>query len=361
MQSVSIGRGLLGSTILVAWVVACGSTALPDAVAPETSASAAPKPSSPGAAPSSAPEDAAAAAPKPPVDAGALDAQDAAPPPKPLRFVAVGDVGKGNEGQQKIADAIAAKCRTSGCDFVQLLGDNIYESGVTSPNDPLLQTRFEQPYAQVNVPFWVVLGNHDYGGSGAGTELGKGKNEVDYTPLSTKWKLPAHYWQRTQANVAMFGLDTNLVLFNVAADQERDFPAWIAAATSTWKIAFGHHPYKSNGTHGNAGSYDGLPFVPFVNGSYVKSFLEDHVCGKVDLYVCGHDHSTQMLEDTCKGTPLVVAGAGAEGTELSNTNRAFFQTNVLSFTYFVIEGKKLTMSIVDEKGVDLHTRTLTKP
>ena len=56
---------------------------------------------------------------------------------------------------------------------MQLLGDNIYDSGVTSVTDPQWQTKFEIPYMGVNLPFYVVLGNHDYGGNGAGTEFDK--------------------------------------------------------------------------------------------------------------------------------------------------------------------------------------------
>lgn len=53
-----------------------------------------------------------------------------------VRFVAIGDAGKGNAEQKQVADAIQAKCAASGCDFVQLLGDNIYDSGVASVTDP---------------------------------------------------------------------------------------------------------------------------------------------------------------------------------------------------------------------------------
>ena len=84
-----------------------------------------------------------------------------------LRFAALGDTGKGNTGQQNMANALAAKCLADGCDFVQLLGDNFYDSGVSSPTDSLFNTYFEVPYAAVTAPFWAVLGNHDYGGGGA--------------------------------------------------------------------------------------------------------------------------------------------------------------------------------------------------
>jgi hypothetical protein len=63
--------------------------------------------------------------------------------PRGVRFAAIGDTGKGNTGQKQVADAIARKCAASGCDFVQLLGDNIYDSGVTSVTDPQWQTKFE--------------------------------------------------------------------------------------------------------------------------------------------------------------------------------------------------------------------------
>src|SRR6185503_5688881 len=67
--------------------------------------------------------------------------------PGVVRFAAMGDTGKGNDGQKQVASAIEAKCAQSGCDFVQLLGDNIYESGATSVDDPEWQLKFEQPYA----------------------------------------------------------------------------------------------------------------------------------------------------------------------------------------------------------------------
>ena len=34
------------------------------------------------------------------------------------------------------------------------------------------------------------------------------------------------------------------------------------SSSHLWKIAFGHHPYISNGTHGVAGHYDGFEEFP---------------------------------------------------------------------------------------------------
>lgn len=278
-----------------------------------------------------------------------------------VKFVAMGDTGKGNQGQKDVALAIADKCAQDGCDFVQLLGDNIYDSGVSSTSDPQWQDKFEVPYAPVNLPFWVVLGNHDYGGNGAGNEFGKGQNEIDYTAVSTKWKLPASYYTRSQAHVDFFALDTNMAMYLLAGQQTSDMAAALAASQATWKIAFGHHPYLSNGPHGNAGEYEGLPFVPIVNGAGVKDILDATVCGVADFYICGHDHSMQLLTGKCGGsTELIVSGAGASTSELGGSNGVYFETLELSFLYVRIEDNTLTAEVIDVMGNVLFTRTVTK-
>jgi hypothetical protein len=284
-----------------------------------------------------------------------------------VRFVAMGDTGTGETDQQKVGNTVAAVCKQRGCDFVQLLGDNLYESGADSADDPIWQTHFETPYAAIDLDFWVILGNHDYGHSGAGTDFGKGKNEIDYAAKSPKWKLPSAYWHQTfskaSGEVEVFGLDTNMILFGRDDDQKKDIDQWLAASKAAWKIAVGHHPYKSNGSHGNAGSYDerfGIS-IPPVNGKNVKAVLEDHVCGKVDLYLSGHDHSRQWINESCKGTELAVSGAGAKATELGGDNPSLFESLELGFLYIVIEGKKLTAEFIDENGQTEFTHTITKP
>ncbi len=278
-----------------------------------------------------------------------------------LRFVAMGDTGEGNDGQKKVAAAIAAKCAKDGCDFVQLLGDNIYDSGVSSTSDPQWTTKFETPYGGVSLPFYAVLGNHDYGGGGTGNEFGKGQFQVDYTKVSMKWKLPATHWGRSQKGVDMFGLDTNLIMFSRDIDKQKSsFNTWKAAAKGTWKIGFGHHPYLSNGPHGNAGRYEGIPLVPVVSGGSVKDFMDSTVCGNLDVYICGHDHSRQWLKGQCKGTELIVSGGGAKATELKGSNPTYFQSVALGFLYVTIEGNKFTGEWIDDTGKSEFTRTITK-
>ena len=279
-----------------------------------------------------------------------------------LRFVAVGDTGKGGKGQLDVAHAIDATCKQYGCDFVLLLGDNFYETGVSSVEDSLFRTRFEEPYAALSMPFYAVLGNHDYGANGAGLDFWRATFQVQYTSRSTKWRMPAEYYHfekpvGTAALSAQFiGLDTQMILLGRAAVQRTDTSAWIRQSTAKWKIAFGHHPYISNGPHGNAGEYNGIPLF----GNTVKRFFDETICGKVDFYFAGHDHTLQYLDGGCAGTSFFVSGAGSAPTHNTTKNRTFYQSAELGFLYGVLLDDELSVSAVDASSKINYSRTYRK-
>ncbi|MBT8494949.1 MAG: metallophosphoesterase, partial [Deltaproteobacteria bacterium] len=177
--------------------------------------------------------------------------------PDPVRFIIMGDVGTGSDDQYKVAEAIKNKCDADGCDFVLLLGDNIYQSGVTSVEDDQWRTKFEQPYGNLDLPFYAVLGNHDYGGiigvppvgiesGGLGNEWYKGPIEVEYTQHSDKWNMPATHYTFTWANVGFIMLDTNSILWGdkTHGDQKAWYPtALMEVEGADWVFQAVHHPY----------------------------------------------------------------------------------------------------------------------
>ncbi len=279
-----------------------------------------------------------------------------------IKFVAMGDTGHGNEAQYQVATAVKNKCAQDGCDFVLLLGDNIYNIGVDSVDDFQFDTKFELPYQDINLPFYLVLGNHDYGGtnSGIGYEFQKSVYQIQYTEKSEKWNMPRHYYQFTKSNSTFFAMDTNAQLYGLDNEQRQDLSQWINNANTTWKIAFGHHPYKSNGPHGNAGQYHMYAGIPIISGDKVKSFAEDIWCGKADVYLSGHDHSRQWLDADCSGTKLIISGAGSSTTDLRGNNPALFQKASLGFLYVQIEGNRLTGQFIDEAGNIEFTHSLEK-
>jgi len=285
-----------------------------------------------------------------------------------VRFVVLGDVGEGNEDQYQVADAIIAVCEQRGCDWAMLTGDNFYDSGVDGVDDPQWQEKFELPYMGITFPIYAVLGNHDYGGNGIGVDFDTSKSDyqVEYTQHSELWRMPDKYYSWTQAHAEFWGLDTNQIMtdpINGSSDpQQAWFDQTLAASTATWKIAFGHHPYLSNGQHGNAGAYENLEGIPlpFVTGESVKEFMEESVCGKVDVYICGHDHTMQWLQATC-GTEFIVAGAGSKANSIEGDNPMHFQiAEMEGFTWVELNDNSFTGVIFDKNGQELYSRTFMK-
>lgn len=313
--------------------------------------------------------------PDPPADA----------PPEPVkrtRFIAMGDTGKGNAEQRQVAIAVRDLCAQKGCDFVLLLGDNIYNAGVDSVTDSQWQTKFEEPYRDIDLPFYVALGNHDYGGKliidapGIGNEWDRGKVEVEYSQVSDKWNMPDTHYTFTWNHVGFIVLDTNAIIWSntVYGDQAAWLPtAMMEVSGKDWVFVAGHHPYRSNGTHGNAGDYDapellGIPIsnpLPIQNGESVKDFFDANVCGLGQVYFSGHDHSRQWLNEpgALCGTEMIITGAGASTTEIRDRgNTAFFEDAAkVGFMWVDVDGDTFTGEFYDGNGQLDFKRTFTKP
>jgi tartrate-resistant acid phosphatase type 5 len=189
---------------------------------------------------------------------------------------------------------------------------------------------------------------------------------VDYTAVSPSdnWQMPAKYYRRTDQHVQFFTLDTNTQMFGTDAQQETDVSSWLDNSTSRWKIALGLHSYRSNGEHGNAGTYDGLQFTPAA-GVGVRDFMEDHICGEADVYFSAYDHTLQWPQqdaETCPGTELIVSATAASSTDLDETPGypTHFQSEALGFAYVEIEDDEMTVDFIDKTGAVLFSRTVTK-
>lgn len=285
-----------------------------------------------------------------------------------VRFIAIGDTGEGNENQYMVAEAIVSLCARKGCDFGMMLGDNFYDSGVDGIDDQQWQEKFELPYIDFTFPIYAVLGNHDYGGNGIGVDFDMQKSDyqVDYTAHSEIWRMPDKYYTFKQQHAEFWGLDTNQVMtdpINGSSDPQQNWlDAGVAASTATWKVAFGHHPYISNGDHGNAGNYENLEGIPlpFVTGDSVKEFMDESICGKIDIYLAGHDHNIQWLEPKC-GTQFIVSGAGSKSEDLPGSNAAYFgMPSTEGFVWVELADTSFTGTFYDKTGNQLYTRTVMK-
>src|ERR1700729_1241386 len=88
-------------------------------------------------------------------------------PKKSLKFIVLGDWGRnGDYHQSDVAEEMNVISMKYGVDFYISTGDNFYDNGIRSVNDPLWTTSFENIYhgGALQRDWYVVLGNHDYHG-----------------------------------------------------------------------------------------------------------------------------------------------------------------------------------------------------
>lgn len=275
-------------------------------------------------------------------------------------FIALGDTGKANEGQYKVGQSIAQDCIQSLCDFGLLLGDNFYEVGVTSVQDPQWKDKFELPYKDFPKNFYVILGNHDYGKYA--NDWARGQHQLDYAKQNPKWKMPNFYYSFSHKNVLFIALDTSRLFHNKDTKAQVQFVKdTLAKRKEKWVVILAHHPYISNGKHGNAGSYDGVPFPPY-NGKHVKELFEKELCGVAQLVLHGHDHSLQVLpgNKSCAKPLFVVSGSGASSSkDLGSKNPFLYQSAEIGYTTVDVTDQQLTVRHKNADGQVLFTKTVS--
>lgn len=276
--------------------------------------------------------------------------------PGTLRFAAVGDVGSGSPAMPRVAEAVARTCGERGCDLVALLGDNLYPAGMESDDDPRFEAWVIGPYERAGAPVVVVLGNHDYGDS---RQTAVARRELDWVARTRRGVLPAPYYAIAAGPADVVVADTSRVFWGDPAQV-----AWVddalARAEGRWRVVLGHHTWRSDGPHGNAGAYEGVPGIPWSSGAGVSRLLDGVVCGRADLYVGGHDHSLQLLGAPCGGH-IVVSGTGARGTSLPGRGNApLFATTAPGFAWFEL-GERGRVVFFDADGAVLHDADLGPP
>lgn len=228
-----------------------------------------------------------------------------------VQILITADTGSGTKDQYLVADSMLELFKKyKNIKDILLLGDNIYETGVTSVNDKQFQTKFEDPYQKINKNFYLCLGNHDYGNSYFRND--KYKYQIEYSQLSKKWNLPKRYYNLVRHPCEFFFLDTNFDMMSesVIMQQYNDIKKMIQNSKQRWKIICGHHTWRCIGGHGNADKRH-------------EKFMND-LCNEVDfhLYMCGHDHCKNIIK-TMKNNKKIynlVIGTGGKSYDESMIN-----------------------------------------
>ncbi len=281
-----------------------------------------------------------------------------------VSFIAFGDWGRdGKYKQTETAEAMGNYAAIHKTDFILTLGDNIYDKGVSSVTDSKWQTSFENIYTSqsLQIPWYVTLGNHDYGGNV--------QAQIDYSSVSSRWKLPSRYYSFTQ-NV---GENTQLLIVVIdsspfitsyrtyskgndelnessvndlnSQDTKKQL-VWLdsvlSASNAKWKIVAGHHPVYSGGDHGNIAELI----------EQVEPILEKN---KVQLYLAGHDHDMQYLKKEGYSVNYFVAGTGSKLRKTSAIEFTKFAESQNGFLSVAITNSDIRAVFIDINGNELYS------
>lgn len=285
-------------------------------------------------------------------------------PEKALSFLVVGDWGhNGHFEQRRVADRMDEAAYRLVPAFFVSTGDNFYEDGVASVEDPLWRSCFEEVYEGPLLfkPWYAVLGNHDY--------VGSAQAQVDYTRRSQRWQMPARYHaferelQDGSGERALFVfLDTSPFQRPYHASEEygkvagQDTTAqreWLeetlASSGARWKVVVGHHPLYSAGLpEGEAGGLRGT----------LGPIFEQH---RVDAYFAGHEHQLQHVKPSGAHTHFFVSGAGAVAEPLGGgASKARFAEATAGFMSVSLQGDRMLVQVISAQGEVIHRAEVTK-
>ncbi|TWT71471.1 metallophosphoesterase [Crateriforma conspicua] len=264
---------------------------------------------------------------------------DAGIEPKPAKrngafsMLVVGDTGEDTLKRTAVVEAMRKHAAWSRPNAAMLLGDNFYESGVDSIDDPRFDSDFEALFDvdSFDIPFYVCLGNHDVGGDA--------EAQVQYTNRSRRWKMPARYFRTRETagdqTIDIFVLDTNTLLTDSAeADQQmRWFRDELSTSDADYKLVVGHHPAVTGGQHEVAERI----------GRVLPPVFEEF---DVDVYFSGHDHDLQLLQSDA-GWLQVVSGAGAKLRSTTWVDETMFAEATPGFCWLLVDEHALSLSYYD--------------
>ena len=254
---------------------------------------------------------------------------------QPIRVLAFGDFGDGGKGQREVASAMLQYHRQRPFDFAITLGDNFYNKGMRSVDDPRWRTWWDQLYDPLGIQFYATLGNHDYGFPQSP------EAEILYSKKSPSWRMPATRYTYTAGWVQFFATDSQ----KMTPDQLEWLQKELVSSTARWKVVYGHHTIYSHGYHGNTPELirDLLPLIK----------------DRVDIYLSGHDHDMQHLRPE-GNLHFFVSGSGGKLRRIRPGPRSLFAMSARGFAVLEANAESVKMTFVSTTLQPLYEYTLKK-
>ena len=277
-----------------------------------------------------------------------------------ISFIAMGDWGReGKDHQTEVAQQMAATGAAIDSQFVLALGDNFYDNGVQSVDDPQWKTSFENIYTApiLQRPWYVALGNHDYR-----TNV---QAQIDYSKSSPRWRLPSRCYSfviqvDAHTSAEFFIIDTSPFVGAYRSDAKyvavldqnpSDQVAWLtdklAKSTAQWKFVAGHHPiYSCGGKHG-----DTTELIRDIN-----PLLERY---GVQAYFNGHEHDMQHLH--VGSVDYFCSGAASKTRPTEKNENTLFSLGLTSgFLAVTLKADTMRARFIDEHGLEVYSTVVSR-
>ena len=281
--------------------------------------------------------------------------------PGAFSFFVLGDFGmKGGEQQIPIAEQMIKKAAIHHPALILTVGDNFYETGVTSATDDHWTSSYTNIYKNLthHYDWYASLGNHDY--------AGVPQAEIDYHQVNHRWNMPARYYTFVRETpdhqkVRFVAIDTSpyadvyytnpMYAKEVATQDTSRQTRWIDSVLSNakekWKVVFGHHP---------AYCYQPKPGETENVRKMLVPLFDKY---GVQAYICGHDHLMQHNVPEGSNVNYIISGGGAKPRiTAGKENYTLFSLNVTAFTICTIKGDSLHFSFVDTAGNAIYKQSI---
>ncbi len=270
-----------------------------------------------------------------------------------LNFYVIADSGRnGYFEQQHVADFMGTFASVVEPEFVVSAGDTHHFMGVESIDDPLWMTNFELIYShpELMVPFYPVLGNHEYRGNTQAV--------IDYSDISRRWEMPSRYYTKLiedkDTSIRLIFVDTAPLIDKYRIDTE-SYPdavkqdidqqlQWIdsvlTASTARWNIVVGHHPiyaYTTKSVSERTQMQERL-----------DTLLRRH--NNVDSYICGHIHSFQHIKAEGSSIDYVVNSSASLSRDVEPIEGTQFCSPTEGFLLISASNKELETTMIDCNG-----------
>jgi hypothetical protein len=331
--------------------------------------------------------------------------ENAADANAPVTFSVFGCGGDGSMTQVQVANMLNEVAgKVPGPLFVVMLGDNFYDNGVDSENDPAFEKKFYEVYHRPeypfisNLPYFVILGNHDHNlHINLGLTPGNIHGIIDEKKIAAqvlhtfvhddkfcyvkdkvhlinlpRWNMPSHFYMLRWQNIEMFFIDSNTYVKDFLAmpqgdeDNQANWLQGHARNPDTIKLIFMHHPLLTVGKrfhHPDTNVYlnpqdiETLKQVYNVEGGY-NSILRQVLIDKQGLcfntVFSAHDHDLFYHLDRENNLCQITVGGGGGALQNRRTAKDWQKMPFFAKSHGIVN-VTITPNTLDKKIIfDFH-------